>query len=67
MPSEFTGGVMRLRCVTSGLTGSCQVAWSEGGSQPGVNSPPKTKSRWCVQGFRDPAEGNFTPIPLRPQ
>eukprot|EP00971_Amphidinium_carterae_P338936 6476494-Amphidinium_carterae.2 len=35
-------------------------------SQPGVNSPPKPKSRWCVQGFRDPDGGElhtYSPTP----
>eukprot|EP00971_Amphidinium_carterae_P268458 5326028-Amphidinium_carterae.1 len=35
-------------------------------SQPGVNAPPKPKSRWCVQGFRDPDGGElhtYSPTP----
>eukprot|EP00971_Amphidinium_carterae_P268459 5326029-Amphidinium_carterae.1 len=35
-------------------------------SQPGVNAPPKPKSRWCAQGFRDPDGGElhtYSPTP----
>eukprot|EP00971_Amphidinium_carterae_P351931 6492342-Amphidinium_carterae.1 len=35
-------------------------------AQPGVNAPPKAKSRWCVQGFRDPDGGElhtYSPTP----